>query len=108
MSKTLADAAKEAMNRKLDKQAQDMVPKEQSPVMTQESINIDIRDKPRVPEVLRRAHALERHGGLWSLAVVHYDENDTIIKVDRTQPDAKAIALHHLRIANANHWRDLG
>lgn len=110
MSKTQADAAKEAMNRKLDKQAQDMVAqgKGTSDPNGLPTVVLDIRDKPIEPETLRKAHGLERRDGFWCVATVFYDLNDQIVKIERTQPNMKAIVLDELRMKNSRHWMELG
>lgn len=109
MSK-LSPEAKAELNRKLDKQAQDMVAKGRGTVdpTGKPTIGVDVRDEKPEGEKVSKAFALEHPApGLWNMATIHY-QDDQIVKVERTEPNVKAIAVNELKMTNARHWMNLG
>ena len=47
---------------------------------------------------------LERRVGGWSLATVYYDQHDKVLRIERTEPNIKAIAINEFKIAVAKNF----
>jgi hypothetical protein len=110
MSKTQADAAKEAFNRKLDKQAQDMVAKGRGTVDPTglPTIGVDVRDErpPESANPIRRCYSLERQQGHWCVATIDY-QDDKIVNITRTTPDLLPMAINEIKVRHGYLWSEL-
>lgn len=97
----------------LDQAARDMVAQGRGTVdpTGRPTIGVDVREEKPVPseKPWRKAFALEHVApGLWCMASLHYDENDNLRQIVRTEPNVKAIAVNELKMTNAKHWMTLG
>jgi len=67
-------------------------------------------DDPRATEPtapIRQVHAVERVDGGWIMVTLHYRENELgaeVVKIEKTVPDIKPMAIEKLKIASFKYW----
>lgn len=69
---------------------------------------VDVRDEPLKDHEIIKCFGLQRKEGFWTMVSVELDENDRLIKVERTLPNPKLFAINALKIANSKQWDAIG